>query len=339
MRILSISLILVLAASCASHPKHVEMPSAQQFGVPTDLANKFEVKDTGLAAPAPAPETVAPPPAPVEAKGKGKKNKKQLAAVKPAAPEPKKMEVVPNRWSVAPFFKTGERYVFDITYFGATAGNLALQLMPEKVVDQRPTYHIRAVATTSSVFSLFYRLHDVAESFMDTTGLFSHKFSLKLDESLQQREVLELYDQKNHKAYYWSKLDHKKKGKIQDQFEIPTEPFAQDGISSFYYIRTLPLEIGKSYTFPVVNNGKLRNVRVTAIRKERLSTKIGELPTIVVKPEVVLDGVMATYGDSFIWISDDDRRILLKIDAKIKVGSIIAYLKEHGYDGKPDATP
>jgi hypothetical protein len=28
---------------------------------------------------------------------------------------------------------------------------------------------------------------------------------------------------------------------------------------------------------------------------------------------------------------------LFKIDAKIKVGSVIAYLKEHGYDGKPDA--
>lgn len=326
MRTLGIFLLALVFVACSSHSSTVKMPTAQEFGVPTDLASKFEVKENGS-----VPEVKAPA-APVAQSGKSKKK-----AAKEAKAEPKKPETWPNRWTMAPFFKTGERYLFDITYFGATAGNLEMQLMPEKVVDARPTFHIRAIATTSSVFSLFYRLHDVAESFVDTTGLFSHKFSLKLDESMQQREVLELYDQKNHKAYYWSKLDHKKKGKIQDQFEIPTEPFTQDGISSFYYLRTLPLEIGKPYSFPVVNNGKLRNVRVTAVRKETLKTKIGELPAIVVKPEVVLDGVLSTYGDSFVWISDDDRRIILKIDAKIKVGSVIAYLREHGYDGKPDA--
>jgi hypothetical protein len=103
----------------------------------------------------------------------------------------------------------------------------------------------------------------------------------------------------------------------------------QDGLSAFYYLRTLPLVVGKQYSFEVVNNGKLRNVRITVVRKESLPTKIGEIPAIVVKPEVMLDGVLKSYGDSFIWISDDPRRILLKIDAKIKVGSVIAYLREY----------
>lgn len=324
MRFLSFLLSLAILTACASTPQNVQVPTAKEFNVPSDLANKFEVREHS--APTPASE-----PVPAEPVVKGKKAKKKEAKIE--APKP---ETIPNRWTMPSFFKVGERYFFDITYFGATAGNLEMQLMPEKVINNRPTFHIRALATTSSVFSLFYRVHDVAESFMDTTGLFSHKFSLKLDESMQQREVLELYDQKKHTAYYWSKLDHKKKGKINQQFEIATEPFTQDGISAFYYVRTLPLEIGKSYTFPVVNNGKLRHVRVTAMRKEMLVTKIGELPTIVVKPEVALDGVLSTYGDSFMWISDDDRRLLLKIDAKIKVGSIIAYLREFGYDGKPD---
>ncbi|MGZ3693163.1 MAG: DUF3108 domain-containing protein [Bdellovibrionota bacterium] len=330
-------LLLLFAAGCASNSA-VHMPSAQEFGVPSDLAKKFEAKEnTGTVAVAPE---VKPVEAPAPVVQKSKKSKKKVAGkpkLEPAKVEAVKAETWPNRWTMAPFFKVGERYLFDITYFGATAGNLELQLMPEKVVDERPTFHIRATANTSSVFSLFYRLHDVAESFVDTTGLFSHKFSLKLDESMQTRDVLELYDQRKHKAYYWSKLDSKKKGKIQDQFEIPMEPFSQDGMSAFFYIRTLPLEVGKVYFFPVVNNGKPRTVQITVVRKEMLSTKIGERPTIVVKPEVVLDGVLSTYGESFIWISDDPERILLKIDAKIKVGSVIAYLKEHGYDGKPDA--
>jgi hypothetical protein len=178
------------------------------------------------------------------------------------------------------------------------------------------------------VFSLFYRVNDVAESFMDTTGLFSHKFSLKLEESRQTRDVLELYDQDKMKAYYWSKWDMANKPRQNDHSEIDLQPFTQDGLSSFFYVRTLPLEIGKAYEFPVVNNGKLRTVRVTALRKEHIVTKVGEYDAIVVKPEVVLDGVMQSYGDSFMWISDDEDRQILKIDAKIKVGTVVAYLKE-----------
>jgi hypothetical protein len=324
MKIRLLSLLLLLSA-CASAPPPTseDLPDEKDFGVPTELADKFSVKGDGPIAPAvPAPE-----PAPEKAK-KGKKGKKSVSKAEKKA-EPKKKESWPNRWSMTPFLHPGERYRFDITYFGATAGELVLEILTPKVVADRSVYHIRGTARTTSVFSLFYRMNDVAESFMDSEGLFSHKFTLKLDESLQQRDLLELYDQRKHTVHYWSKLDHKKKGKKLDQFEIKTGPFAQDGLSAFMYLRTLPLKIGDVYEFPVVNNGKLRTVRVAVVRKENLKTKIGEIPAIVVKPDVVLDGVLKSYGDSFVWLSDDPRRILLKIDAKIKVGSVIAYLREY----------
>jgi hypothetical protein len=335
-------------ASCAGHPPTPpSMPTDKDFQVPANLADKFAEHDAGTAPAAPKPE---PPPAPVvsaqpakkEKAAKGKKAKKGKKESKTANATPAPLRgsspgdsassaaptEVPNRWTMSPFFREGEKIVFDITYFGATAGQLELDVLPEKVVADRPTYHFRAVASSTSVFSLFYRVNDVAESFMDTTGLFSHKFSLKLDESKQTRDVLELYDQNKRKAYYWSKLETPSKGLVKDQSEIDLVPFTQDGLSSFFFVRTLPLEIGKAYEFPVVNNGKLRTVRVTAIRKEELTTRAGDYHTIVVKPEVVLDGVLQNNGDSFIWISDDADRQILKIDAKIKVGSVIAYLRE-----------
>jgi len=316
------------------------MANEKEFGVPTVLADQFAVRDE----PSPAVVTVPVLPAKIVPVVKPKKlSKKEKAKEKArkvnAALEEKKgkkmkAEIVPNRWTMPPLFRVGEKIVFDITYFGATAGQLDLEVLPQKIVSDRPTYHFRASASTSSVFSLFYRLNDVAESFMDTEGLFSHKYSLKLDESKQIRDVLELYDHQKNKAYYWSKLVHKDKGVKNEQSEIDMVPFTQDGLSAFQFVRTLPLEVGKVYEFPVVNNSKLRTVRVTVIRKEDLKTKIGEFPAIVVKPEVVLDGVLSSFGDSFMWISDDAQRVILKIDAKIKVGSVIAYLREHSYGEK-----
>jgi hypothetical protein len=317
---------------CASQNLPVSMPNEKEFEVPSNLANKFEVKEEIVAMPTANMNTPATESVDTQKKQKGlaTKGKKEKVA------KPEKKIDWPNRWQIAPFFVTGERYQFDITYFGATAGELVLEMLPPKTVVERPVFHIRAIARTASVFSLFYRMNDVAESFMDATGLFSHKFSLKLDESMQQRDVLELYDQRKNVAHYWSKLDHKKKGKHQEQKEIEVKPFTQDGISAFYYIRTLPLELGKKYEFPVLTNGKIRDVRVEVIRREEISTKIGKVSALVLKPEVMLDGVLKTYGDSFVWISDDEQRRILKVDAKIKVGSIVAYLKDY-QSGQSDA--
>jgi hypothetical protein len=321
------------------------MQTDKEFAVPKNLVDQFAVHESvqGSAqktAKADLPSAPAEPAltAKTESGGQGKSNGKTTKATKkakkmkePVVEASKAPAPVPNRWTMPPFFKEGERTVFDITYFGATAGKLELEVLPQKIVSERSSYHFRAIASSTSVFSLFYRVNDVAESFMDSTGLFSHKFSLKLDESRQTRDVLELYDQQKRKAYYWSKWDLSGKPRQNEQSEIDLVPFTQDGLSSFFYVRTLPLELGKTYDFPMVNNGKLRTVRVTALRKEELTTRMGDFHAIVVKPEVVLDGVLQSYGDSFIWISDDADRQILKIDAKIKVGSVIAYLRERSY--------
>jgi hypothetical protein len=324
-------LFVLFFAACAAFHQN-QAPSEKEFEVPTDLANKFAVQENS-----PVPVHAEKTPESTEATVSVKTKGKQLAAKTSPKKKEKKAESYVNRWTMKPFFQEGERYLFDVTYFGATAGEFELSILPQKVIAGRQSYHFRGQARSSSVFSLFYSVNDVAESFMDAEGLFSHKFSLKIDESKQQRDLLELYDQRAHKVYYWSKLDHKTKGKRLDQFEIPIDPYAQDGLSAFFYVRALPLELGQAYEFPLVTNGKMRNVRVTVLRKEKLTTRLGEFDAIVLKPEVVLDGVLKNTGDSFLWVSDDERRILLKIDAKIKVGSVIGYLREHGYGGTPSA--
>lgn len=337
MRLLRLSPILPLLflAACAGKSTNgPTVPTAKDFEVPAGLADQFDVKETTSTPPAPP----APPPQPVAEVKKGQKAKTpkgQKAMPAARLPESPKATLIPNRWTMTPFLQAGERTLFDITYFGATAGQLELRILPSKVIAGRLSYHFRAVATSTSVFALFYRVNDVAESFMDTEGLFSHKYSLKLDETRQQRDVLELYDYGKKKAYYWSKWELQGKEPRNEQSEIAIDTFTQDGLSSFFFVRTLPLEVGKVYEFPVVNNGKLRTVRVTVVAKEELTTRIGTFPALKLKPEVVLDGVLQNNGDSFMWISDDAQRRLLKVDAKIRVGSVIAYLREHSYGDEP----
>ena len=65
-----------------------------------------------------------------------------------------------------------------------------------------------------------------------------------------------------------------------------------------------------------------------AIRKERISTDVGEFDAVVIKPEVELQGKYKPIGDNFIWLSDDDRKYILRIESKIRIGSLVSEIVE-----------
>lgn len=348
---LRLFLLSALLLAACSHVRKTE-PNVKEadFGIPQDLANRFAVSDAQAPAipiiPGAGKETkelptkieTTPPkvnPADVQAVKKVKlpKVKKRKGEV-PAAPKGTLSDSFPVRLKETPPFHTGERHVFDVTYFGTTAGSVQLHVLPNKFIGEREVFNFKGYAQSTSIFALFYRLNDAIESFMDAKGLFSQKFVLKLDESLQQRDMLELYDQKQHKVHYWSKLEHKNKGNSSEQFTGDIEPFTQDVLSAIFYLRTLPLEVGKTFSFPVVSNGKPWTVEAHVTGHEDLVTKAGKFPAFIIKPDTKFEGILKTTGDCFIWISDDAHRSILKIDAKVKIGSVIAYLRELDY-GQP----
>lgn len=313
----------VLSVSCARFQKTETTTKDTDLGIPTELANKFAVTD--VKAPMQAPET----------KLEKKTARVQAKKTKTAQAARAASVAFPNRLVAGkqPFFP-GERHAFDVTYFGATAGNVELVVAPNKFIGNREVFDFKGYARSTSIFALFYRLNDAIESFMDKDTLFSNKFVMKLDESLQQRDLIELYDQISHKLHYWTRTDHKTKGKSSDQFDVKIEPFTQDVLSAVFYLRTLPLEVGKDFTFPMVSNGKPWTVIAHVVRREEIVTKAGTFNAFVIKPDTKFEGILQTTADSFIWISDDEHRSILKIDAKVKIGSVIAYLSGLEY-GKP----
>ena len=57
-----------------------------------------------------------------------------------------------------------------------------------------------------------------------------------------------------------------------------------------------------------------------------MSTKLGSVDTIVIKPLMKSEGIFNRKGDMFIWLTDDERRLPVKMRTKVVVGSITATL-------------
>lgn len=234
----------------------------------------------------------------------------------------------PNRRPAKDPLWVGEKQVWDITYFGMSAGEFTLTTLPHKVINNRKVYHIHGDAVSSKVFSLFYRLDDKVDSFMDYLGLFSHRFHVLINESKQTRDALELNDSEKGQTFYWNRWTHVERGTTETKGFFPAPKFAQDSLSALFFVRGKnELKDGEVITFPVISEGNHWEAVITVVKRQMMDSPWGKVQTVMLKPEHKLQGVLQKTGDSFIWLTDDDRRYVVRLEAKVKIGTVVGTLK------------
>ncbi len=315
-------LFLLCIYGCASGSKLASIEPVSK-DIPPDLRAKFEVLEKTPAAPSVIKNEL-------ETKGKSKK-KTGLRS-----PKPIPLFNYPNRRIKNDPIWVGERQVLEFTYLGLAAGEFTMDVLPYKQIGNRSVYHISGRAESSSVLNLFYSLNDTIESFIDYEGLFSHRFHLLLDETKQKRDALELFDSEAKKVFYWNRRNHVDRGSSETKETFDMVSFPQDSFSGIYYVRTLPLETGKVYTFPVVSEGQGWDCIVTVVSREMLDTPLGRKQTILLKLQTSFKGVLKQEGsENFIWLTDDERRFIARMEAKVKIGSVAARLKSVEFGVKP----
>jgi hypothetical protein len=207
------------------------------------------------------------------------------------------------------------------------AGTLELAVKPMVEVNGQKAYHFEVTAKSNSLFNRVYAVDDTAVTYMSYDTLIPLNLSITLKESKQLAETRTFIDWKTNKATYWQKKVTKEKGEQSKRKDWDVLPFSQNVISAVYYMRTFTYETGKSYAFRVADEGKNIVFKGEIVRKEKLKTDIGELDTIVLKPKLTVDGAFAPVGDILMWMTDDDRKFIVRIESKIKIGTLVAKLK------------
>jgi hypothetical protein len=212
-------------------------------------------------------------------------------------------------------FGVGEKLTFDINYGFINAGTASIEVAKVVEYQSRPAYQIISRAESNSFFSTFYKVDDKIESITDATGLFSWRFEKTLREGGFKADRVSTFDQEKHLVY---------DGK--DTIEV--KPFVQDALSVMYFVRTQPLEVGKSITVDDYVDGKNYAVEVRVLRKETISVKAGSFDCLVVEPLTSAVGVFKNEGKLTVWLTDDRLRMPVLMKSKILVGSVSAELTD-----------
>ena len=214
-------------------------------------------------------------------------------------------------------FRIGEYLEFDIAYKFITAGTATMSIPDTQWVENRPCYHIVTTAESNAFFSSFYKVRDRVESFIDMQGLFPWKFEKHIHEGRYKANRSVRYDQMNRRVY-----GHK------DTLDV--SPYIQGVLSSFYFVRTLPLEVGKSIDIENYGDGKVYPLRILVHRKEKVKVPAGKFKCIVIEPVLKTEGIFNQTGKLTIWLTDDERKIPVLMKSKIMVGSIDCRLTKIG---------
>ncbi len=229
-------------------------------------------------------------------------------------------------------FRVGEKVVHAVDYYKVSAGTMTLEVKPLATVNEKKSYHFEMTAKTSDWYSGIYKVEDRAKILMDHETLVPSVYTLHVKETSQLKEARMLFD--GNKATYWEKKVTDKSGVEEKKQAWDLEEYTQSLYSAVFYMRFFTWEVGKEIAFRVADDNDNMIFKAQAIRKEKLKTKAGEFDAIVVKPQVELKGKFKQAGDIFIWLSDDDRKYILRIEARIKIGALVSEVTEL-YPGNP----
>jgi uncharacterized protein DUF3108 len=210
-------------------------------------------------------------------------------------------------------FVPGERLSYDV-YFGAIkVGTGSMEVRGIDTVRGRPAYHT-AFSLTGGI--PFYKVDDVFESWFATDDLASLRFNQDQNEGTKERQHrYEIYPER--RTY----------DDLSDQ--EPEQPSVADPLddgSFVYFVRTVPLEVGRTYEFQRYFKPDRNPVTIRVERRERVKVPAGTFDAIVIQPVIKTKGVFSESGHAELWISDDDRRVILQMKSQLSFGSLDLYL-------------
>ena len=301
---------------------------------PAPSASGSRLEPSGTFVRLPGPEPVPGAFAKAKSKQKTKAKKDEMAAAPNPTPAPpthepdiEDAEGFVGRRPVVDPYRVGEKVTLEVSYFGVSAGDMTVEVRPFVQVNGRKSYNFAGTAISTSVFAMFYAVDDWFETYVDYETLTPSSYALHVKETKQLRETRSVFDWTKSTATWWDKkidadqkVEEKKK-----EWEIP--PFSQNVFTAAFYIRAFQLKPGKKITYRVAHEAENLVLTAEVLRKERISTPVGELDTVVIKPKIELNGVFKPVGDIFMWLTDDDRKLIVRIESKIKIGTIVGLVK------------
>ena len=212
-------------------------------------------------------------------------------------------------------FAVGERLEYGGKFGFLNVGSAVLEVNGIESVRGARSWHF---SFTSEVSIPLYKNLSALESWTGTEDWISRQFTKDITENGKNRsEIFRIYPDSG----FFRRNDNT------ETKPTPREPL--DDVAFFYWIRTVPLELGRTYQYNNYFRAETNPVIIKVEKRERKEMPDGtRVQALLLRPIVDEEnGMFSRQSKAKLWITDDARRIPLEIESTYIFGTVKLQLK------------
>jgi hypothetical protein len=228
-------------------------------------------------------------------------------------------------------FNPGEELYYDVIYnwgfIWVDAGRV--EFKARKIIHQgREVYHFSGYGTSLKKHDWFFKVRDYFDSYAHMDDLKPIWHSRNTSEGNYKVDNKYWFDYQNNKIY--TNSWNSKKTRLQDTLNL--QPCIFDIMTAVYYARTIDLgKYGPQQKIPLtmIVDNEIYKLHGRYLGKETIKTKSNSKINCLKFSILLVEGTMFKGGENLmVWISDDENRIPILVEAKVLVGSVKAIFNE-----------
>ncbi len=116
------------------------------------------------------------------------------------------------------------------------------------------------------------------------------------------------------------------RGKTTSTDRIAIQPETLDFVALVFLLRRAALAPGLRRTFSVLSGKDVHQVIVEVVRRETVKTRLGSFPAFKIRVPTGFTGKFSEKNPTYLWLSDDPRRVVVKITTDFSFGGAAANL-------------
>jgi len=213
-------------------------------------------------------------------------------------------------------FPVGELHVFDAKYGPLKLGRATLEVVGTDTIRGEVTRHFRFELAANALGII--RMRDRFDSWVGVDDFRARRLVQDYNEPSQKKiNTYEIFPDSGY--YTQSGIDT----------VMPTTEDPLDDWAFLYFARTLELEPGQRYEFDRYFRPDRNPVVIEVLARDTVKVPAGEFPAIMIHPIIKGGGIFKESADARMWITDDDRRLIVQVSSKfLGIGTITLRLTD-----------
>jgi uncharacterized protein DUF3108 len=200
-------------------------------------------------------------------------------------------------------FGAGERMEYVARMGPMNPGRGSMEIVGVEDVRGRTAVHTRFQLRGRA---FFFSANYLLESWVDQATFTSLRFTQDNDGDPSDKDrIYEIFPERQTYS-------------VNGGAEVPSVADPLDEGALLYLVRTMDLQVGKTYELNRYFRPDRNPVIVKVLRKEKIKVPAGTFNTIVIQPIIKAKGIFSEGGKAQIYLSDDKDRIMVQLRVHLK---------------------